>query len=84
MLPEGTTSLLIDGERVLVQGRAQVLVASKSVVGDWHSVEYDDDAFEWTCSCKSYQCRRRCRHIKAVSRWAGGVADVRFANDKED
>lgn len=84
MLPEGTTSLLIDGERVLVQGLAQCLVASKSVDDEWHSVEWDEEANDWTCTCMGWQVRHSCRHVKAISRWAGGKATVRFASDRED
>lgn len=78
-------AILIDGERVLIQGRAQYLVASKSVKDAWYSVEWDDDAMEWTCTCKSFECRHTCRHIKAISRAHGGTADMRIAlNEWED
>lgn len=84
LTPEGVTSLLVDGERVLVQGFGQALVASKSTQGEWHSVEWDDEMVDWTCTCISWQCRHTCRHIKAISRFAGGKADVRWAKDEED
>lgn len=81
-LPEGTSALLIDGERVRVQGRAHCLVASKSAEDEWHSVEWDEDTYEWTCTCMGWQCRHRCRHVKAISRWAGDLADVKFVGEE--
>lgn len=84
MLPEETTSLLIDGERVLPQGHSQALVASKSEEGSWHSVEWSDDEMCWTCTCISFQTRHKCRHAKAIDRWAGGIADVKYARDEEE
>lgn len=83
-LPQGVTSLLVDGERVLPQGYGQALVKSKSHQDEWHSVEWDDDQLDWVCTCISYQCRHRCRHSRAISRFAGGKADVRWARDEED
>lgn len=77
-LPEGV-SVLVDGEHVIPQGIDQFLVASKSEAGVMHSVEWDDDYRDWTCTCMSYQCRQRCRHSKAIDRLSAGKADVRVA-----
>ena len=76
-------SFLVDGERVIRQGTDQLLVASKSAADEWHTVEWDDEAHEWTCTCMGFQCRRRCRHARAISRLAGGLADVRLAREEE-
>lgn len=85
-LPEGTTSLLVDGERVLVQGDKQALVASKSHAGEWHTVsfEWDDEKGreEWICTCMGFSVRHECRHVRAIDRWNAGRATVRFARDE--
>lgn len=81
-LPEGIW-ILIDGERVLPQNPefTHVLVASKSVEGEVHSIEWDTERFEWTCTCMSFECRHTCRHIKAISRAHGGTAEIKIAVD---
>lgn len=85
-LPEGTTSLLVDSERVLVQGDKQALVASKSSPGEWHTVSYEwNDGTgreEWICTCTGFSVRRACRHVRAIDRWNAGKATVRFASDE--
>lgn len=81
-LPAGV-SLLVDGERVLPQGYGHALIASKSVAGEMHSVEWDDEVNDWVCTCMGWQVRHRCRHARAISRFAGGLADVRWAKDDE-
>ena len=82
-LPEGI-SLLIDGETVLVQGNGQALVKSRSVADTDYNVERDDETGRWTCTCKGYEIRRRCRHSRAIERWHNGEADVRFREDVDD
>lgn len=80
----GVTSLMIDGERVLAQGHKHALVASKSVPGEWHSVEYDEEGGFWTCTCKGYQVRKRCRHARAIGRWDENETQASYIRDEEE
>ena len=75
---------MLDGETVLVQGRKQALVESKTTTDHWHTVEYDEELQRWTCTCRGYEIRRRCRHARAIERWHNGEADVRFREDVSD
>lgn len=87
-LPDGYTSILVDTERCLVQGHQQVLVASKSHAGQWHTVSFEfneqNGKEEWVCTCRGFEIRHSCRHVKAVDRWNAGLADVKFVNDPRD
>lgn len=80
-VPEGL-SVLIDGEVVLLQGRGQCLVESKSIADTWYSVEIDDDG-NVTCTCKGFEVRKRCRHARAIQRLSVGEADIRFRDDTD-
>lgn len=87
----GVTAVSVDGERVLlpIQGHQQVLVASKSHAGQHHNVSYEfngDRGYdEWVCTCRGFEIRHNCRHVKAIDRWNAGKADVRLIYDpKED
>lgn len=82
-LPEGLT-LMIDGETVLVQGRGQALVESKSTADVWYTVELDDQTGRASCTCRGFEIRRKCRHAKAIERYARSEADVRFREDPVD
>lgn len=86
MLPEEAVNvhLLVDGYRVLQQGNDHVLVQSKTAEDEWHSVEWDEERVDWVCTCPGYTFRGKCKHSKAVSNWAGGVADVKYAVDLEE
>lgn len=65
----------VNGEQVMVQGRRQCLVQSKSFPGQWHSIEIDDrnDA---VCTCTGFSVRKSCRHAKAIRDWMLGKAEV--------
>jgi hypothetical protein len=82
VLPEGH-ELLIDGEHVRAQGHGHAIVASRSHEDEWHSVEWDEEALDWVCTCMGYTVRHKCRHSRAISRYAGGEADVRVFKEDE-
>jgi hypothetical protein len=63
--------LLVAGETVRIIGRRHALVASHSAPGDFHTVEQDEDG-HWSCSCRGWEFRKRCRHLDAVREWALG------------
>ncbi len=67
--------LRVNGEQVLVQGRRQCLVRSKSSPKLWHSVEINDRN-ESECSCTGWTVRKTCRHARAIREWMLGRAQV--------
>lgn len=77
-----TVTLLIDGARVLVQGKWQALVESRSRPGQYHTVEMqletDEDPFLVACTCESGMTRRdgSCWHARLVHRFMLGKAHV--------
>jgi hypothetical protein len=86
----GVTALSVDGETVLlpIVGHKQVLVASRSHAGEAHNVSYewnDERGIEeWTCTCRGYEIRHSCRHVKAVDRWNAGKATVQLIYEPKE
>lgn len=81
------TQLIVDTERLIVLGDKHALIASKSVPDEWHAVSYDFNdntgQDEWMCSCRGFEIRHKCRHVRVVDRWNAGKASVRLASDEE-
>lgn len=86
----GVTALSVDGERVMlpIQGHKQVLVESKSTAGVAYNVSYEfnerNGHDEWVCTCRGFEVRGRCRHVRAIDRWNAGKADVRLIYDPKE
>ena len=65
-----TPILLVNGERIIVIGKAHALIESHSSPGQWHSVSYENGV--WSCTCPSGSIRKRCRHITTIRGWYSG------------
>lgn len=64
---------LVKGERIRVIGRWHFLVKSKSEDG-WHCVDLEYVSIDWPdggCTCRSYDTRRDCRHIRVIRQYLG-------------
>ena len=67
-----------EGEKLVVIGRLQFLVQSKTSLRGWHCVDLepvDQDWPEGGCTCRGYNCRRDCRHMRAVLSFVKAVRD---------
>jgi len=51
---------------VIIWGREQFAVESRSRPGEFHVTERDDETGEWACSCLGYVRWGRCWHVRAV------------------
>lgn len=58
-------------EEIQVIGHRQALVRSHTDPETHHVVQQDPDG-SWSCSCKGWEIRHRCRHLSAVREWAYG------------
>ena len=62
-------SLLHNGERIAVIGRAHFLVKSGSAKAEWHCVDLGYVNEDWPdggCTCDGFSARRTCRHFRVV------------------
>jgi hypothetical protein len=73
--PPWTQVVVYGGETIVCWGRWQFLVRSKSEPGAWHCVDLEpvEDAEEQSCTCRSGETRKSCRHERVV-REAFGLA----------
>jgi hypothetical protein len=77
-LSESGQSIRWENEKLLVVGRLHFLVRSKTSMREWHVVDLepvDQDWPEGGCSCRGYNCRRDCRHMRAVLSFLHAVRD---------
>lgn len=66
---EAGVSIEWNGEKIKVVGRLHFLVRSRTDWNEWHSVDLEPVDVDWPhggCTCRGYNCRRDCRHIRAV------------------
>lgn len=78
-LSESGQSIAWEGERIRVIGRLHFLVRSKSSMREWHVVDLEPVNVDWPeggCSCRGYNCRRDCRHIRAVLSFVKAIRDL--------
>ena len=71
-----TPALLVDGARVLVQGREMCLIESRSNPGQYHVVQKDGEGRLY-CSCIGWTTRRKCWHVTRIEDWLAGKAKAR-------
>ena len=74
--------LLLNGTRVLVQGKRQALVASRSHPGEWHTCEADAEN-RVACSCIGYQTRGYCWHAQLITDWLVGRLLVEIEHEAD-
>jgi hypothetical protein len=77
-LQEAGESIRWQDEKLRVVGRLHFFVRSKSSMREWHVVDLEPVDGDWPeggCTCRGYNCRRTCRHHRAVLSFVRAIRD---------
>ena len=67
-------------EQITVIGRGYLLIESWTYPGEYHTVDTED----MTCSCRGFNCRKKCRHLDKIKELLKYMEDMNGTSGKAD
>ncbi len=75
--------LRVEGVRVMVMGRRQCLIESRSNPGQFHTVMLTE-ANAPSCTCTGWTVRKKCWHADTIRSWMLGHVSATIDHEAEE
>jgi hypothetical protein len=80
--PSGVV-LRVEGSKVMVMGRRQCLIESRSNPGQFHTVCLSE-ANAPACTCTGFTIRKRCWHADTIRSWMLGKVSATIDHEADE